>query len=310
MSRKTWTILVVDEEQSAVRQFRLSREVIRGAIAAVLLVASLLSSFGTAALVSRHGPTRIRQLQEYNQTLQNELAQLKGQMSELDSTFAELSRRNDDVRILAGLEPLDEGVRMAGIGGPDDEAVTSNPLWKVDRAASAAAFSAGRDLSALLRRAQVLAASWDEANDSLVAKHARLAATPSITPTQGFISSSFTRARWHPILERARPHQGLDIAAQAGTPIKAPARGRVRFAGQKGQFGLTVEIDHGYGYVTRFAHSSRLLVKTGQTVNRGDVIAEVGSTGLSVAPHLHYEVLVNGRQVDPRNFLLDLEVVP
>ena len=310
MARKAWTILVVDEDESAIRQYRLSREVVRGAIAVVLLLVSLLSSFGTAALVSRHGPTRIRQLQQYNETLQGELAQLKEQMSELDSTFADLSRRNDDVRILAGLDPLDDGVRLAGIGGPGENSPASNALWEVDRKASASTFSTSSDLSTLLRRAQVLAASWDEAKDSLVAKHARLAATPSITPTDGFISSSFTRARWHPILERARPHEGLDIAAQTGTPIKAPATGRVRFAGQKGQYGLTVEIDHGYGYVTRFAHASRLLVKSGQAVKRGDVIAQVGSTGLSVAPHLHYEVLVNGRPVDPRRFLFDLEVVP
>lgn len=310
MSRKVWTILVVDENETAVRQVRLSRELVRGSIAAVLLLVSLLSSFGTAALVRRHGPTKIRQLQQHNETLQHELVQLKGQLIELDSTFDDLSKRNDHVRVLAGLEPLDDGVRLAGIGGPDATSPSASPLWSVDRTASAEVFSTTRDVRTLLRRAEVLAASWDEAKGALAAKSARLAATPSITPTDGFISSSFSRARWHPILERARPHEGLDISAQTGTPIKAPARGRVRFSGMKGHYGITVEIDHGYGYVTRFAHASRTLVRAGQTVDRGETIALVGSTGLSVAPHVHYEVLVNGRPVDPRQFLLDLDVVP
>jgi len=90
-----------------------------------------------------------------------------------------------------------------------------------------------------------------------------------------------------------------------GEPIQAAARGRVVFAGNRANgYGKMVEIDHGFGYVTRYAHASRLLVSTGQTVKRGDLIAEVGATGLTSGPHLHYEVEVNGRQVDPMNFVI------
>jgi murein DD-endopeptidase MepM/ murein hydrolase activator NlpD len=85
----------------------------------------------------------------------------------------------------------------------------------------------------------------------------------------------------------------------------AAAAGTVRFAGRQGQLGMTVEIDHGYGYVTRYGHASKLLVRNGQKVSRGDVIAQVGKSGLATSSHLHYEVVVEGTPVNPMNFVLD-----
>ena len=132
---------------------------------------------------------------------------------------------------------------------------------------------------------------------------ARLAARPSIMPSSGYLSSLFGN-RNHPVLGVARAHRGVDIAAPAGRPILAPAEGTVRFAGNKaGGYGYTVEIDHGYGYLTRFAHASRLTVRSGEKVQRGQLIALVGSTGRSTGPHLHYEVEVHGRKVDPMPFM-------
>jgi murein DD-endopeptidase MepM/ murein hydrolase activator NlpD len=132
---------------------------------------------------------------------------------------------------------------------------------------------------------------------------ARLAARPSIMPSSGYLSSLFG-TRHHPVLGVTRDHRGVDIAAPTGRPILAPAEGTVRFAGNKeGGFGYTVEIDHGYGYLTRFAHASRLLVNPGERVQRGQVIALVGATGRTTGPHLHYEVEVHGRRVDPVPFM-------
>ena len=121
-------------------------------------------------------------------------------------------------------------------------------------------------------------------------------------PVIGRITSSFSRARRHPLLGVVRRHQGIDIAAPSGTPITAPLAGRVSFAGRKVGFGLVVEIDHGGGVVTRYAHCRSLGVRAGRQVAAGETIAAVGRTGLATGPHLHYEVLVNGRQVDPLRF--------
>jgi murein DD-endopeptidase MepM/ murein hydrolase activator NlpD len=170
--------------------------------------------------------------------------------------------------------------------------------------------AAAADLRTLMRRAGLLRESMDEAIVTLKANTDRLEATPSIAPADGPLSSLFSRGRKHPVLRYSRPHKGIDIAAPTGEPIMAPAKGVITFAGTRsGGYGRMVEIDHGYGYVTRFAHASRILVRTGQKVQRGDRIALVGETGLTSGPHLHYEVEVNGSQVDPLNFIM-ADVIP
>ena len=158
----------------------------------------------------------------------------------------------------------------------------------------------------LLQRhqARLLAESFSVANDSLRSRVALLQATPSILPTSGWLSSRFNRSRVHPILNESRPHYGVDIAATAGAPILAAAGGRVVRAGWVPGLGQMVEIDHGYGYVTRYGHASRLHVRPGQNVERGQLIAEVGSSGLATGPHLHYEIYVNGEPENPMNFVL------
>jgi murein DD-endopeptidase MepM/ murein hydrolase activator NlpD len=121
-------------------------------------------------------------------------------------------------------------------------------------------------------------------------------------PVIGAIASRFSRARRHPLLHVIRPHLGVDVAAPRGTQITAPAPGRVSFVGRKFGFGLVVEIDHGNGVTTRYAHCGSALVSEGARVQHGVPIATVGTSGLSTGPHLHYEVLVNGRQVDPLRY--------
>ena len=123
-------------------------------------------------------------------------------------------------------------------------------------------------------------------------------------PVIGRIASRFSRARRHPLLKVVRPHLGVDVAASRGTQITAPAAGRVSFVGRRFGFGLVVEIDHGNRVVTRYAHCGSALVSEGAQVQRGVPIATVGTTGLSTGPHLHYEVLVRGRQVDPLRYRL------
>jgi murein DD-endopeptidase MepM/ murein hydrolase activator NlpD len=109
--------------------------------------------------------------------------------------------------------------------------------------------------------------------------------------------------RSSPFYEGAAFHQGMDIANEAGTSIKAPADGVVVFGGWQGSYGRLIVIDHGYGYATRFGHLDRSLVNVGQRIKRGQVIAFLGDTGRSTAPHLHFEIRVNGVPVDPLKYL-------
>jgi len=123
-----------------------------------------------------------------------------------------------------------------------------------------------------------------------------------LLPPAGVLTSRFSSSRLHPILGIRRPHLGVDIRSAYGTPILAPSGGTVRTVAWEGGFGLTLEIDHGNGVLTRYAHCSRAFVKVGQTVARGDRIAAVGRSGITSGPHLHYEVQVHGRSVDPLTF--------
>jgi murein DD-endopeptidase MepM/ murein hydrolase activator NlpD len=132
----------------------------------------------------------------------------------------------------------------------------------------------------------------------------KLQATPSILPTRGYISSHFGY-RYNPFSQTRSFHAGLDIANSIGTPIYAPANGTVTYIGQLGGFGNVVRIDHGYNIVTKYGHNSRILVKKGEKVSRGDRIAEMGNSGRSTGPHLHYQVEIKGKPVNPKFFFFE-----
>lgn len=125
---------------------------------------------------------------------------------------------------------------------------------------------------------------------------------PTLWPLDGRAGSKFGY-RIHPIYKVWKFHEGIDIGAYTGTPIKAAASGTVTISGKLGGYGLCVMIDHGYGFKTVYGHASKLLVKVGQKVSKGEIIANVGSTGLSTEPHLHFEIRVHNNPVDPLNYL-------
>lgn len=310
MPQQRWTLLVLSDDEAAVRQFRITRERARFMAAAALAIVAVLSVLAFGFLTKEGQQLRAMQLARENEALTVQVARIQDRLATLQDTLQELSRRDEHYRLLAGLEPIDEEVRLAGIGGPGTATLESNPLWQISPRRGEMTFAAAYDLNAMLRRTRMLVSSLKEATDTLSAKYERYASLPSIAPTEGYVSSVFNQRRWHPILHRFRPHEGLDIAAPRGTPILAAANGRVRYIGWKGDYGRTVEIDHGRGIVTRYAHTSKILVKWGQAVKRGDTIAEVGDTGLTTATHLHYEVLVDGRPKNPRTYIIDGAAIP
>ena len=139
--------------------------------------------------------------------------------------------------------------------------------------------------------------------ESLSQKQSLLEATPTISPTNGWITSNFGY-RISPYTNRPAFHQGLDIAAPPGTPVRATGSGVVTYTGYDAGYGKLVSIDHGYGILTRYGHNTEIFVVMGQKVKRGDVVATVGNTGRSTGPHLHYEVHLNGIPINPKNYIL------
>ncbi|MEO8448959.1 MAG: M23 family metallopeptidase [Gemmatimonadota bacterium] len=299
MTKRRWTIIVVPEGSSTSRAIEVSHTAVKLGTSAGLaaVVIALMLGYGTVS--KSLNVARAGRLEQENQHLAHELGVLHAEMSELADTMVSLEKQDGKIRLLANLEPIDPQVRAVGIGGP----------WTAaDEAPSGVLLSrAGEirvDLKALIRRANLLSGSFRAAADSFRSHTERLAATPSIMPTQGWLTSQFSQGRMHPILHRSRAHEGIDVSAPLGSSIEAPANGRVIEAGWTTGYGNMVVIAHGFGLVTKYGHTSRILVRVGQKVKRGESIALVGSTGLSTSPHLHYEVHVNGVAVDPLRFVL------
>lgn len=305
---KKWTIVLVPPGSGASRAIEVSQRLVKGAVASGGIVAllALLLGYGTVSRSVDLG--RAAQLERENARLAEELGQMHSQVTQLTDTLKNIATRDARIRLLANLEPNDPSVQQAGIGGPADPNAGIDSLSRMGVLGQRAA-DVRVDLGALIRRANLLAASFDEAKDSLLQHRERLAATPSILPTTGWLTSAFAKMRSHPILHINRPHEGIDVTAPMGSPIQAPAGGTVLSAGWEAGYGNVIEIDHGFGITTRFAHASKLLAKRGQHVERGQLIAEVGSTGLATGPHLHYEVHVNGKPVDPMRYVLPEAVV-
>lgn len=138
----------------------------------------------------------------------------------------------------------------------------------------------------------------------LLDRESFMRSTPTLLPTKGWITSYYG-PRISPTSNRLKMHEGLDIGAPIGTPILASADGRITFSGKKAGFGYFVQIDHGYGLESVYAHNSVVVAKKGQLIKRGQLIAKVGNTGHSTGPHLHYEIRVNGTPVDPFYYILD-----
>lgn len=304
MTDERWTLLLLKNEREDFRQISVSTRSLRLAAggAAFFCVALLV----VGSLFALRGAESIRtvQLERANALMTAELTTLRERVGSLRQEMEVLSERDQELRTLAGLDRIDADVQQVGVGGPGTPNLDGHPLFGVDEALGKDVFAAAYDLNALERRARLLRESMTEAADSLEAHRDLLESTPSILPTSGLLTSGFTSARPHPIHHRELPHEGVDISAPQGTPILAAAKGRVTFAGRRAGYGLLVELDHGYGYSTLYGHASEILVRAGQQVQRGDMIAKVGRTGLATSPHLHYEVRVGGRPMNPMNYVI------
>ena len=299
-----WTFLLVRDGHSTIKQYALSSRRLQVLVGGGLLAAIILLGYALTIGVDGYARLRSAQLDTRNTVLQDELQEFQMRVDHLESTLNQIAQNDARFRSIAGLESIDSEVLQAGVGGPGLVGPEAHSLWTIDPSISENLFEVSYDLNQLERRARLLSSSLEEATDSLLAHRDLLESTPSILPTPGWLSSSYSESRMHPIHNRPLPHPGVDISAPKGTSIYAAAKGKVIKAGWIVGYGLTIEIDHGFGYVTLYGHASELVASQGEEVQRGDVIARVGSTGIATSPHLHYEVRVQGIAQNPANFIL------
>ena len=296
--RRCWTVMVVPHGSAESRTYSVSSRTVQAAKVALSLLI-LLATIGAGLAVALFaGPVRLQLAGR--PTSADGTTPLVARLEQLQDTLAVIRTRDQQIRLLAGLPDLDS---LVGI-----------PVAMADSGLIGAPFPTSDDqdrgLDFMIQRANSLAASFAEVTDTLERNAERYARIPSIMPTAGWLSSAFSRSRFHPILHTSRPHEGIDVSAPMGAPIVAPAAGTVRRVGRERGYGLVLEIDHGDGLVTKYAHCSRVMVRNGQRVKRGQEVAAVGNSGLSTGPHLHYEIHVDGRVVDPLTYVLPEGAIP
>ncbi len=242
------------------------------------------------------------------QSIREELMQQKAQVQSFALNLLDYKRQmfllrdlDTKLRRVVSLGPRDRAQQVLGIGGPDELGL-QNLTHMGEKKQDEALKEMHEELSQLKGAASRQETSLQMLIEYFEDKRSLYASTPSIWPVRGWVTSPFGN-RTSPFSGIPAFHEGLDIAAQTGTPVVAPADGVVVKAGFSTGYGNMVEISHGYGIKTVFGHNSRLNVKAGQQVKRGDVISYVGDTGSSTGPHLHYEVRLNGIAVNPVRYL-------
>ena len=301
---KRYKIQFIDDEEDVTRTVKLSLSSLRmiavgaGAAVAVLAAASVLSIY--TLMNGQVHEAETAQLREANRIQQEQILQVSKKAAALQQDLDSLQRSEDGLRALVGappaaadeVTPVQEQPAASTGGAPHD--LTTGELSEA--------------LAMLEERMELRRSSLDLLAESMRTNFPGAAAysldggahtVPSIWPTAGYVSSPYG-LRWN----GSEFHQGIDIAAETGTPIVATADGVVTTAGWDGSgYGNMVDIDHGDGIMTRYGHASAVAVTVGQEVRRGQVIAYVGSTGYSTGPHLHYEVRVSGQPVNPAGYL-------
>jgi len=240
-------------------------------------------------------------LKRENAQLRKQYELISRDMDRMEAVLRDIERRDDNIyREILEAEPISQNVRSAGVGGVNRythlEGYENSEL----------VINAQRRLDKIAKRLYVQSKSFDEVVDMAKNKEQMLASIPAIQPVPNKnlkrMASGFGR-RMHPIYKVPMMHWGMDFSAPTGTEIFSTGDGRVeKTVNSRRGYGKHVIIDHGYGYKTLYAHMSKINVRRGQKVKRGDIIGLVGNTGLSSAPHLHYEVIKDGNKINPANF--------
>lgn len=329
---KSYTILLVPDRDAKVKKIRLEhRMLVRVAVCAGLVVVALVGMmahyFSVVGKVAENELIRAENLE-----LQNRWREAEQKFAHINDELDRVKRLNANLRHITSLNDPDRKLNMpqpeAGQGAPEfvgggiatePASAGMGPVGKAPAGGEGRMIADGdakplkaaeqdpdllHQLDSLDKKVKAQEQEARDLKSYFEDQQALLASAPSIWPVRGWVTSDFS-VRLDPYTGERTMHEGMDIASSVGTPVRAPADGTVVFAGQEGGYGHVLVLDHGYGLKTRYGHLSRIDVKVGDKVKRGDYVAAVGNTGRSTGPHLHYEVRVNGMPDNPRKFILE-----
>ena len=266
-----------------------------------LFVGMGLGAGSFIVLLSLFGSPSEKDLRMENSRLLSQYNILSSRLDEAEEVMRRLQQRDDNLyRVIMQADPVAEDLRTATYRN------TNRYEELMDMANSRLVVNTTRQMDVLARQIYIQSKSFDEVVDLCRQHDKMLECIPAIQPVANKNlkqTASGYGMRIDPIYKTVKFHAGMDFSANIGTPVYVTGNGTVRQAGWDGLYGNCIIVDHGFGYVTRYAHLNKMKVRVGQKVVRGEVIGEVGSTGKSTGPHLHYEVIYKGTRVDPMPFI-------
>ena len=302
MEKECYTILIFGQNNSKSRHLRIPRKTVR--ITSYLLGFAFLSLtffFCDYVQVKKRG-YELSQLRKETQAQKSQIHFFSSRIETIERQLSKLKDFDKRIRIIANLEKGQEPSAFMGMGGPSPSDIRDKMRSEKDEQALARQMKA--DVERLQSETFAQEQSLSELAKQLEAKKDVLTHTPSIWPVAGWVTSPFG-FRTNPFTGLTQMHEGLDISNRTGTSIIAPADGIVSDIGNDNAYGKILILSHGFGITSRYGHLSKVNVKVGQRVNRGDRIAEVGMTGKTTGPHLHYEVRMSGIPVNPMRYILN-----
>ena len=308
MQKDAYTIVVFPGSTGSPKRIQLSKKSAKVALISLLV---LCVTFGGAGIyfINQYlnymdGQVELASLKRQEKIQKTQIDKFSKQVRSFETEMSRLESFEKKLRIITSFEnsPKNNQGHM-GVGGP--YGLSSHSFTtSLEKETESMLDRLSGDLGILTNQIKMRQFSFQELDEYLKNQKSLLASTPSIWPTRGWVTSGFGY-RKSPFTGLPEKHEGLDIAARLGSEVRSTADGKVILAGRENGYGNMVEIDHGYGVLTRYGHNSKNLVKVGDKVKRGQVIALIGSTGRSTGPHVHYEVMVNGIPVSPRNYILE-----
>ena len=271
-----------------------------------LLIAVLVGGLSVYLFMNFSKTPRLAELVEDNNRLETQYSVLSKKVDDAMLVLQDIEERDDNLyRVLLEADPLPESSRQLAYNE------TARYAELMDMPNAELLVNTAQKIDMLEKKLYIQTRSFNEVVELSREQQERIACIPAIQPVSNKDlkrTASGYGYRSDPIYHVLRFHEGMDFACDTGTPVYATGNGTVRYAKWQSGFGNLIEIDHGYGYVTRYAHLSKILVRNGQKVVRGEEIGLVGTTGKSTGPHLHYEVLVQGKHDNPINYyFMDLD---
>jgi len=297
MIAKKFSLIIVPETSDSVINRKIGRGTVYTALAVALSFVVLSAYFAYGFISTTIDQQKLADLTTENEALTAKISEMEGTVHTLRADMSGIMQKDDYIRLIFDLPSIDPEMREVGVGGdqtdmPEINSELGQRSWLVEE-----------DIEKIQRQLEFENASFEQLVSKVEERKKTLDRIPTIRPCEGVLSRGFGMHN-DPFTGSYQPHNGLDIAAPKGTPVYATAEGVVKFAGTQPKLGKTIIIDHGNGIRTYYGHLSSIKVNKGQRIKRHDLIGQVGSSGYSTGPHLHYEIRIGQNPTNPYQYII------